>query len=100
MKVLDIAALSLNSDSKTEFNAIDLNKFSMTALTPEGNTVEFILIPGEFQLELSAGKRDFDAKLFTKWLSEFEYRLEQHFLKNFVIDTSETAKEYRIKIIF
>lgn len=100
MKVLDIAALTLESESHINVTAKDLNRFTALIKSPEGKDIEFEVNLSEFSMELSVKKEIFDPKELQKWLTKFEYQLEQNFFKNIVIEKSDNSREFIIKIEF
>lgn len=100
MKVLDIAALALESESHINVEALDLKKFRANIKSPEGKDLEFYVNLSEFSMELSVDRDMFEPKKLRKWLAEFEYHLEQHFFKNIVIENTENSREFKIKIDF
>ncbi len=100
MKVLDIAALTLESESHINVTAKDLKRFTALVKSPEGKDIEFDVRLSEFSMELSVKKEMFDPKDLQKWLTKFEYQLEQNFFKNIVIEKSDNSREFIIKIDF
>jgi hypothetical protein len=100
MKVLDIAAFTLETASHIELQALDLNLFNAVLTRDNGNTFEILMKINEFDLELSLGKKNLNKKEFHKWLNKFEFQLEQNFFKNISLEPHEAAKEYKIKILF
>ena len=100
MKVLDIAALTLETASHIEVQALDLKLFKAALSREDGSVIEIIMNVGEFDLELSLEKKILNKKEFQKWLGKFEFQLEQNFLKNISFEQSETKKEYKVKIEF
>ena len=100
MKVLDIAALTLESESHINVEALDLKKFKAVIKSPEGRDIDFYVNLSDFSMELSVKRDMFEPKQLQKWLAAFEYQLEQNFFKNIVIENSENSREFRIKIDF
>jgi len=100
MKVLDIAALTLDTESHIEVKAQDLNIFNASLSSEDGSLFEIQMKINEYDLELSLDKKVMDKKQFQKWLTKFEYQLEQQFFKNISIHQSETKNEYKVKVQF
>lgn len=98
MKVLDIAALTLESNSHIEVDAVDLKIFNASVSRGDGSLIEIRMRVNDYDLELSLNKKAFNRKEFSKWLAKFEYQLEQSFFKNISIDLSETKNDYKIKV--
>lgn len=98
MKVLDIAAETLDTTSRKEIQALDLKLFKAVITKDDGSSQEIFIKINEFDLELSMEKKNLDKKEFQKWSGKFEFQLEQSFFKNIAIKTSETAHEYKIYI--
>lgn len=100
MKVLDIAAFTLETASHIELVALDLTLFSARLSRDDGSTFEILMRLGEFDLELSFSQDILDKKEFEKWLSRFEFQLEQNFFKNITLEHRRTGKEHKIQIQF
>ena len=100
MKVLDIAALAMESESHIKVEALDLKKFKANIKSSEGRDIELLATVSDFSMELSVDRDLFEPKQLRKWLAEFEYHLEQHFFKNVVIENTENSREFKIKINF
>lgn len=98
MKALDIAALTLDISSHIEVKALDLKLFQAVLTRDDGSAFEILVRTGDFDLELSLDKNALDKKQFQTWLGKFEFQMEQAFLKNFKIKSSETKQEYKIII--
>ncbi len=100
MKVLDIAAHTLESSSHIKIEALDINMFKAILTKEDNSLIEIFTIVNEFDLELSFSKSILDKKEFIKWLSDFEFQLEQNFFTNISIEHSQSAREYKIMILF
>jgi len=100
MKVFSAAAASLNMSEDLNVAAVDINKYS--ALIKKNDTVEieFIAELENSAIELTISKNSIPVKDYQRFLSNFEYNLEQKFFKNIQPVSTETGKEYRIKISF
>lgn len=100
MKVLDIAAFTLETASHIEFIALDLTLFSARLSRDDGNIFEILMKVNDFDLELTFNKDILNKKEFEKWLNRFEFQLEQNFYKNISLEHHESKNEYKIKILF
>ena len=100
MKVLDIAAVTLESSSHIELRAIDLKIFNAEISREDGTIISIQMRVGDYDIELSFEKNVLDRKEFQLWLNKFEFQLEQNFLKNISLAHSESKSEYKIKIEF
>lgn len=100
MKVLDIAALAMESESHIQVEALDLKKFKAQIKSPEGKEIEILAAVSDFSMELTVDRDLFEPKQLRKWLAQFEYHLEQHFFKNIEIENSGNSREFKIKIDF
>lgn len=100
MKVLDIAAHTLETSSHIEVTALDLKIFKAALTREDGSIIEIFIRVHDYDLELSFSNKILDRKEFQKWLSGFEYQLEQNFFKNISLDYSQSASEYKINIQF
>lgn len=98
MKVLDLAAISLGSESHIKVDAVDIHKYLAVIQSPEGDDIKIDVKVKGYSIELALDKDVLAPKQMRKWLSEFEYRLEQSFKKNIVVDDSDNGREFRIKI--
>ena len=55
---------------------------------------------GEYDLELTMNKNEFDSRKFKKWIKIFEYQLEQSFLKNIRLSYAENTDQYILNVSF
>lgn len=100
MKVLDIAAFTLETASHIELIALDLTLFSARLSRDDGSIFEIIMKVSDFDLELTFNKDILNKKEFEKWLNRFEFQLEQNFYKNIALDQTESKSEYKITVQF
>ncbi|HOP64312.1 MAG TPA: hypothetical protein PK358_01555 [Spirochaetota bacterium] len=100
MKVLDIAALTLGSESHIQVKNVDINRLEAVIKSTGGEDIRLDVFLRDFSMEISLKKDSLEPKKIKKWLPSFEYQLEQNFFKNIVIENSENSREYRIKIDF
>ncbi len=100
MKVLDIAAFTLETASHIEVNALDLKLFNASLSREDGSLIEILMRVNEYDLELTLNKKVLNRKDFRKWLTKLEYQLEQNFFKNISIEQTESKNEYKIRVQF
>jgi len=100
MKVLDIAALTMGSESHIQVKNVDINRLEAVIKSSSGEDICLDVFLRDFSMELSLKKDNLEPKKIKKWLPSFEYQLEQNFFKNIIIEDSENSREYRIKIDF
>ncbi len=100
MKIFDAAASSLNASAHINVEALDLNKYSAEISLQNAAVIKFTAVLDEYSLELFCTKDSLKYKDYARFLSRFEYNLEQMFLKNVRIESHETTKDYKIKISF
>ncbi len=100
MKVLDIAALTLETSSHIEIKALDLTIFNAVLIRDDGSELNILVKTSDFELELTLDNIFSNNKEFEKWLSKFEFQLEQNFFKNISLEHQGNGKKYEIKILF
>jgi hypothetical protein len=101
MKVIDILARSLRMEKvDMQFPDATTNNFEFIMVGPDKVKKPFKLAVKDYNLELALLKNCFTNREFEKWLSAFEYDLEQTFLQNITVHAHEDASAYIIKIAF
>lgn len=100
MKVLDIAALTLETSSHIEIKALDLTIFNAVLIRADGSELNILVKTGNYEIELTFEDIFPSNKEFEKWLSKFEFQLEQSFFKNISLEHSGNEKEHKVKILF
>lgn len=100
MKVFDAIAAALNAADHINVDALDLNRFNVSIMNDDTSCIDFNAVLGSYDMELSVNKNALPEKEFTKFISLFEYHLEQKFLKNIELKSIQTSGEYKIKISF
>lgn len=100
MKVLDIAALTLETSSHINVQALDLTIFKAVLIRDDGSELNIIVKTSDYDLELTFDNIFSNNKEFQKWLRKFEFQLEQNFFKNISLEHHDRGKEYKIKILF
>ncbi|HPS58272.1 MAG TPA: hypothetical protein PK514_09215 [Spirochaetota bacterium] len=96
--IFDAAASALDASSNVIIEAKEPNTYSAGITMENGTVIKFTAIPGEYSLELSLPKESLERREYIKFMSRFEFNLEQKFFKNIKFDPQETSKDYRIKI--
>ncbi len=97
-KIFDAAASALSASANVIIEALDLNRYSASVTLENGKIIIITAVTGEYQIELSIPVEALDNREYTKFLSRFEYTLEQKFLKNIRFEQHITTGEYRLKI--
>ncbi len=100
MKVIDVIALTLETNSHIEVHALDLKLYRATLTRPDSTKIDFDVKVADFDIELSLEKEAISEREFLKWLPNFEFYLEQNFLTNVKIEKSENSTQHVVKIIF
>ncbi len=100
MKVFDSAAASLNAAAHLSVEAIDINRYAAAMIRDNGTQIIITADLAEFEIILSIEKKFMILADYRKFLSTFEFNLEQRFFKNIDLVTNETGREYKIKISF
>jgi hypothetical protein len=100
MKVLDIAALTLEASSHIEVRALDLTIFNAVLTRNDGSEMNILVKTSDYELELTLDNIFPNTKEFDKWLGKFEFQLEQNFFKNIALEHRDNGNEYKIKILF
>ncbi|HDP80245.1 MAG TPA: hypothetical protein ENN21_05315 [Spirochaetes bacterium] len=102
MKVIDIISKTFNADKTVDLEAshdkVDI--FDVTATLSSGAKLKYRILMHNYELDIVIPIRAFGDMKFSKWLSLFEYELEQSFMRNIKIETQEGPGEYRIRTSF
>jgi len=100
MKIIDIAASTLEHGSDLQVNATDLKVYAAKIRLSDASAVNIKIEIGDYDLEFNLNKKEISPKRFRKWISEFEYELEQVFLDNVKMSYKENRDEYILTIAF
>ncbi|MCP4131656.1 MAG: hypothetical protein GY754_11820 [bacterium] len=104
MKVLDIITRTFGADRDVDLKASHekFDIFDIVMFCSDGRKVPFkMVLNKQFQLDIFFKKIHFESeKEYAKWLSRFEYELEQTFFVNIRIDQADDLQEYHIKVSF
>ncbi len=99
MKLLHVAAVTLKTSTQIDLQTLDINYYNARLSRDNGSKIEIQVRVFEFEIELTLSNKILTEKEFIKWLSEFEFQLEQVFFKNITLTHSEKNNAYTIKII-
>lgn len=102
-KIIDVMAGSLEAGKSLELNySHDANNkidvIDVAMKTPAGDKVDCRVYLRAIYLELVFEKKNFKQALFDKFLTRFEYDMEQTFMRNIHLERADTTNEYRIRI--
>ena len=100
MKLLHIAAVTLETSTQIDLHTLDINYYNARLTRDDGSKIEIQLRVFDFEIELTLSNKIMNEKELLKWLPKFEYQLEQNYFKNIALTHSETNNEYKIKIVF
>ena len=102
MKVIDIVSKLFQADRKVDLKASHEKKidiFEIQAKCHDGRKLAYHIHLKPHEMDVIIPKKSFESKKFSKWISQFEYEMEQTFFRNVKIDVHEEAIDYRIVII-
>jgi hypothetical protein len=101
-KVIQIVAESLDSSEDLTIDAAHdkVDIFDVSFTTVQGEQKQFRILRKKYELDVIIKKEYFPEKKFDKWLSNFEYELEQTFLTNIKVDVDENPVNYDITVHF
>ena len=102
-KIIDVLARSLGAGNSVELNyAHDTNHkidvIDVALKTAEGEDMECRVYLRPDFLEIGIPKKFFTPKKYAKFISRFEYDLEQHFFRNMHLISSEEGAEYKVRV--
>lgn len=100
MKVIDIAASSLEPSCSLKVNALDMKLYSAEITLADDSLVKIKIRINEYSLDLTIMKSDLTFKTFSKWIKTFEYNLEQDFYKNIKMTVVQNNNEYQLNVAF
>jgi hypothetical protein len=100
MKVIDIVSKAFDADKDVKLTAshdtIDI--FDIKTTRHDGEIISYRLLLRKDELELVLAKPLFVDMKFDKFISRFEYEMEQAFLTNIHLETSDDSRDYHVKI--
>ncbi len=102
MKVIDTISDTLGAVSARTMDAVHdkIDRFDCTVPLSATDSVQFSLYLHKYYLLFTMKKVEMSERDFEKWLSRFEYQLEQQFVRNIRLEKKESVTEYRIEIHF
>lgn len=101
MKVIDIVGKLFGANKKAELTAHhnkETDIFDVKTSCADGKELSYRILLQQYNMAIIIEKKYFKSVKFHKWISRFEYEMEQTFYKNIKIDTTEEAINYKIKI--
>ena len=102
LKVIDLMARTLKLDQHVDVANPD-KEFNVFAVEMKGineDIKQCRLVVRDFDMDLVFKKIYFTEQEFEKFISRFEYDLEQTFFKNIEMDVDEDVVNYKVKIHF
>jgi len=102
MKVIDIIAQLFNAEKDLHVDAIHdkADIFTAHMIDLNGKKYECKLINHKYTMDISFSKDYMDKYEFKKWLTNFEWELEQQFFVNINLNVDPEATEYRVKLSY
>lgn len=101
-KVIQIVAESFDASEDLTIDAahdkVDIFDISFTSV--RGDNKKFRILRRKYEVDVILKKDYFTGNSFDKWLSGFEYELEQTFLTNIEIDVDDNPVHYEITVKF
>ncbi|MBP7583622.1 MAG: hypothetical protein KBA61_06290 [Spirochaetes bacterium] len=102
-KIIDVMAGSLEAGKAVDLNYLHdtsrkLDVIDVTMTTAANDKIECRVLLRQGFLELTFNKRFFTPAKYQKFISRFEYDLEQSFGRNIHLDSEEETLEYKIKL--
>lgn len=101
MKVIDIISKLFEADRKVDLTATHdkIDIFDIVTHCYDGTKVPYRMLLQKYELDVIIKKEDFPGDMkFSKFVSRFEYEMEQEFLTNVQIESEEEAVKYKVKI--
>lgn len=101
MKVIDMVSKLFGANEKAELTAHhdkETDIFDVKTICADGRELSYRILLQKYNMAIIIEKKYFQSVKFRKWISRFEYEMEQTFYKNIKIDTTEEAINYTINI--
>lgn len=99
MKVIGALSRTLNLEAiDMKFRDKSTDRLEVTLGGDAVQEKKFLLSLSDYTVELAFSKQYLQGKEFNKWLSNFEYELEQAFVKNADVHVSGDASNHILKI--
>ncbi len=105
MKVIDIISKTFGANKEVDLKATHdkrdkTDKFDITMTLQDGSHFSYRIFLYRHELDVLLNKNSVDDKKFRKWVSSFEYELEQTLFLNIKLNISDEMNEYKVKVIF
>lgn len=105
MKVIDIISKTFGANKEVDLKATHdrqdkIDKFDITMTLSDGSNLTYRILLFRHELDILLEKKCIDGKQFKKWISNFEYELEQSLFTNIHLNVSDEINEYKIKVTF
>ncbi len=101
-KVLKIFAKVTGKNRKMEFETQSerTDIFTVIFSDDQEKNMRCSVILNKYNMDISIPIQDIDEKKYKKLLTDFEYEMEQAYLRNIELEISEDEKSHHIKIEF
>ncbi len=102
MKVIDTIAETMGAIANVTMDAEHdkVDRFDVRVPLTGEQFILFSLYLHKYFLNFTMKKEEMTDKEFARWLSKFEYALEQQFFRNIRLERKESVAEYRLEIHF
>ena len=100
MRIIDIISKSFDADRNVDLTAKHekFDIFNIVMTLHSGGTVPYKINMHKYELHIIIEKKYFITKKFSRWLSDFEYDLEQEFKVNIKVSHEEDVVNHHVKI--
>ncbi len=103
MKVADLVSKTFGADKNLQSEGMHdkldkIDKINFVMTLPSGIDIPFRFFLYANSIDMVIEKKYFETVKFEKWLSSFEFELEQQMLKNIKVNVSRDHREYKIRI--
>jgi hypothetical protein len=105
MKVIDIISKTFGANKEVDLKAAHdrrdkTDKFDITMTLSDGSHFSYRILLFRHELDVIMDKNSIDDKQFKKWVSSFEYELEQSLFINIHLSVTDEINEYQVKVTF
>ncbi len=105
MKVIDIISKTFGANKEVDLKAAHdrrdkTDKFDITMTLSDGSRFSYRILLFRHELDVLIDKNSVGEKEFKKWVSNFEFELEQTLFLNVKLNVSDEISEYKIKVMF
>lgn len=101
MKIIDIISKLLEANRQVDLTATHdkIDIFDVITHCYDGTDVPYRILLRKYDMDVIFKIDDFPANMkFSKFVSRFEYEMEQTFLTNVHIESEEESIKYKVKI--